>query len=198
MKLNWGERLAVNNPLRPVQQGLELRWLLRQAPLPSGVAILEIGCGRGAGARLILRRCRPTSLVISDLDPEMIAMARRYLSPAERERAAMLVGDAERLPLGEGRFDAVFGFGVLHHLPDWRAGAAEIARVLKPGGRYFFEELYPSLYQNALTRRFLLHPTEDRFRGPDLRAGLAAAGLPVQRAMELSLVGILGVARKNP
>ena len=53
MKLIWAERLAVNNPLRPLQQRLEMNWYYRRVKLEAEARILEIGCGRGAGAILI-------------------------------------------------------------------------------------------------------------------------------------------------
>ena len=94
-------------------------------------------------------------------------------------------------------FDAVFGFGFLHHVPDWRQGLSEIARVLKPGGVYYIEELYPSLYQNVITKRILLHPEHDRFTSDDLRKALDEAHLRLANAFELRKMGILGVATKD-
>jgi hypothetical protein len=48
--------------------------------------------------------------------------------------------------------------------------------TLKPGGFYFLEEIYPTLYQNFLTRRILVHPHCDRFDGSDLRLTKAIRG----------------------
>lgn len=48
---------------------------------------------------------------------------------------ALLAGDALRLPFADGAFDAVICSEVLEHIPDYRAAIAEIARVLRPGGR---------------------------------------------------------------
>jgi ubiquinone/menaquinone biosynthesis C-methylase UbiE len=107
------------------------------------------------------------------------------------------VGDALCLPLKDESMDAVFGFGVLHHVPNWRGSLAEFARVLKVGGVYFMEELYPALYQNAITKRILLHPSEDRFLSHDLRQWLEAVRMPVQDAIECQKLGILGVAVKQ-
>ena len=53
MKLNWAERWVVNNPTRVFQQHLEIKWLQQMMPLKAGTTVLEVGCGRGAGARLI-------------------------------------------------------------------------------------------------------------------------------------------------
>ena len=109
----------------------------------------------------------------------------------------LYVGDAVRLPYRDGVLDAVFGFGVLHHVPDWRAGLREIARVLKPGGLYCLEEFYPPFYQNFLARRLFLHPEHDRFSSEDLYAALAEAGFSLQGRREQKQVGILAVAVKQ-
>jgi ubiquinone/menaquinone biosynthesis C-methylase UbiE len=197
VKLNWAERLVVNNPVRIVEQRLEMGRLRAMGSLRQGATILEVGCGRGAGARLILKSFKPSRLYALDLDIEMVRMAKSYLSSEEIKRAFLHVGDALCLPFKDASMDAVFGFGVLHHVPNWRGSLAEFARVLKTGGVYFIEELYPALYQNAITKHILLHPSEDRFLSHDLRQGLEAVGMPVRDAIEYRKLGILGVAVKQ-
>jgi ubiquinone/menaquinone biosynthesis C-methylase UbiE len=108
----------------------------------------------------------------------------------------MYVGDSIDLPFKSDALDALFGFGFLHHVPNWRRALSEIARVLKSGGVYYMEELYPSLYQNVITKHILLHPEHDRFTSKDLRAELDAAGLSLINSFELKKMGILGVAAK--
>ncbi len=127
----------------------------------------------------------------------MIRLAGRYLKAEYKDKICLYVGDALTLPYRDGVLDAVFGFGVLHHLPDWRAGLREIARVLKPGGIYFLEEFYPQFYQNFLARRIFLHPEHDRFYSHDLRAALAEAGFGLQGRLEQKMLGILAVAVKQ-
>ena len=197
MKLNWAERWVVNNPLRVFQQQIEIKWLKGMMPLAPGKTILEIGCGRGAGAGLILKAFRPSQLHILDLDHKMIQMAGHYLSGAPKGRLRLHVADATNLPFKTGGLDAVFGFGFLHHVPDWRQAVSEIKRVLKPGGIYYMEELYPELYQNFITKRILLHPEHDRFSSHDLRAALNKANLHLMDAFELKKMGILGVVVKS-
>ncbi len=197
MKLNWAERWVVNNPIRVFQQHIEIKWLRRMMPLKPKATILEVGCGRGAGAKLIHSAFKPSKLHILDLDIKMIQGAKTYLKGAPKDIMTMNVGDSIDLPFKSGALDALFGFGFLHHVPDWRRALSEISRVLKSGGVYYMEELYPSLYQNAITKRILLHPEHDRFTSKDLRAELDAAGLSLINSFELKKMGILGVAIKS-
>jgi ubiquinone/menaquinone biosynthesis C-methylase UbiE len=198
MKLNWAERWVVNNIFRIFWQHMEIKWFKQAMPLMSGSVVLEVGCGRGAGAQLILRTFQPANLHVQDLDLEMILTARQYLAGSGTDQISLSVGDAVALPFRTSTLDAVFGFGFLHHVPDWRSALSEIFRVLKSGGVYYIEELYPQLYQNFITKRILLHPEHDRFSSRDLRNGLDRAGLVLKKTFELKKVGILGVAvREN-
>jgi ubiquinone/menaquinone biosynthesis C-methylase UbiE len=196
MKLNWAERLVVNNPVRVLVQRLLIRWYKRQTFLQPGAKILEVGCGRGAGAALILQEFAPAALHAFDLDQVMIRRALNYLPP-QQNGIFLYVGDVLHLPYPDAALDAVFGFGVLHHVPDWRRGLAEIARVLKPGGHYFLEEFYPPFYQNYVARRIFLHPEADRFHSADLHQALRASNLSWEGTMEHKKLGILGVAVKK-
>ena len=197
MKLNWAERWVVNNPSRVIQQRLEMRWLRKKSDLKPGAVVLEVGCGRGAGAGLILREFRPAVLQAMDLDVEMIGKAKNYLSPEVGRRISFYVGDVQRLPYKDGALDAVFAFGVLHHVPDWQAALGEIARVLKTGGTYFMEEIYPSLYQNFITKHILLHPRKNRFLSQDLKKEMKGAQLHLKSHLEIEKIGILGVLIKG-
>ncbi|NIO06307.1 MAG: methyltransferase domain-containing protein [Proteobacteria bacterium] len=197
MKLNWAEKWAVNNPLRVMIQSQIIRWMKRLEVLGPEAVVSEVGCGRGAGADLLLKVFQPKTFYALDLDLTMIQKARKYLSQAQGSNICLCVGNVEHLPYGDGALDAVFSFGVLHHALDWRTGLAEIARVLKTRGVYFFEELYPSLYQNFITRRIFRHPEKDRFVSREFKEALKAIKLEPLDCLEREMLGILGVYIKK-
>lgn len=73
-----------------------------------------------------------------------------------------------------------------------------MARVLRPGGRFFFEEVTRHALDLPLYRRLFVHPQEDRFSGAELGAGLAAAGLRVDHITERFFGDfVLGIARRE-
>ncbi|HMK64987.1 MAG TPA: class I SAM-dependent methyltransferase, partial [Thermodesulfobacteriota bacterium] len=133
MKLNWVERWVVNNPFRVLEQNLEIRWLKKMHALDPGFVALEVGCGRGAGAGLVLKEFKPSQIHALDLDLQMLRKAQGYLSQEEKQKISLITGDACRLPLKSASVAAVFDFGALHHAVDWPSALREIARVLKPG-----------------------------------------------------------------
>ena len=199
MKANRLEIMIVNSPIRLlVQKKILLPWIRSQVKIPNNGTFLEIGCGRGAGACMLLEEFFPQAVHAMDLDEGMITEATRYITPKQREKINLYVGDSFYLPHRDASMDAVFGFGVLHHLPDWQGGIKEIARVLKPGGLYFLEEFYPPFYLNFLVRRLVVHPEENRFYSRDLRDNLKAAALPIEKALESKMIGIIAICRKQP
>ncbi len=197
MKLNRVERWFVNSPFRLAVQYLEMQWFKKTMAINAGAEALEVGCGRGAGARLILENFKPAHLYLLDLDILMIEKARSYLSAVKTDNIVYSVANVNSLPFEDACLDAVFGFGFLHHVLDWRHGLREIARVLKKGGAYCLEELYPSLYQNFITKRILVHPEYDRFKSKDLHDAFAEVNLTLIHMLESKRVGILGIGIKN-
>jgi ubiquinone/menaquinone biosynthesis C-methylase UbiE len=196
MKVNWPERLWVNSPVRLFVQRQETLFFKKVCDVEPGAQCLEIGCGRGAGIGLIIRAFNPARVDALDIDPAMIHLAARKKRPEGRVRVIHTVSDAQYLPYSDGCMDAVFNYGILHHLENWRLGIGEIARVLKRGGGFYFEEIYPPLYANLLFRRLVVHPRDNRFNGPEYRAALADAGLKLLPGYKESRFGILGVAVK--
>lgn len=197
MKVNWAERLWVNSPLRFIIQRRETLFFKSLKNLEPGARCLEIGCGHGAGARIITDAFQPAHLDGLDIDPLMIRLALRRQRKGKAEGISFLVGDVQDLPYVDATMDAVFNFGIIHHLENWRQGISEIARVLKSGGAFYFEEIYPPLYANPITRILLEHPAENRFHGPEYRGALQSEGLRLLAGYKESRFAILGVAVKE-
>jgi ubiquinone/menaquinone biosynthesis C-methylase UbiE len=197
MLLNRLEKALMNNPVRAAfQRHLEAPQLLRLGgPIPGGVA-LEVGCGRGVGMELILDCFGAERVEAFDLDPHMVALARRRL--AGRGGAVRVSeGDASVIEAEDARYDAVFDFGILHHVPRWRDALGEIHRVLKPGGRFFAEEVFERALENPVLRRLLAHPREDRFDFEEFCGELTARGFALCGAREVLGLGGFVVAAKS-
>jgi SAM-dependent methyltransferase len=100
-----------------------------------GKSVLEIGCGSGVHAKLLAEA--GADLTAVDLTPTAVAMTRRRLELHGLE-ASVLEADAESLPFPDASFDFVWSWGVIHHSRDTQRVIDEIARVLRPGGRFAF------------------------------------------------------------
>jgi ubiquinone/menaquinone biosynthesis C-methylase UbiE len=177
MLLNAVEKAMMNNPVRAaIQRRFEARRLLEMGgALPAGARALEIGCGRGVGTELVLDLFGAESVDAFDLDPDMVARAKNRLG----DRARIWVGDAEKIDAADATYDAVFDFAIIHHVPAWRNAIAEAARVLRPGGRFYLEEIMRAFIHNPVWRRVLDHPMEDRFDVCELREALVDAGFAI-------------------
>ena len=197
MKVNWPERLWVNSPVRRYVQQREARFFRKMRTLPPGAKCLEIGCGCGVGANIIYQAFSPGSIQAIDIDEDMLRTAQRKMKAWKSIPLNLLAGDAQELPFSDRCFDAVFNYGIIHHLEDWQKGITEISRVLKNDGVFYFEEIYPPLYANLLFRYLLVHPRENRFHGPQFRAALAEAGLDLLDGYKESRFAILGAAVKR-
>jgi ubiquinone/menaquinone biosynthesis C-methylase UbiE len=190
MKLNPIERLLINSNLRAVvQRRYEGPLLRRLGGAASGASALEIGCGRGTGIDVILQQFEVARVCGIDLDPLQIERARKRLHAKHHERVTLMCGDAERLPFADTSFDAVFDFGVLHHLPDWQSGIAEVRRVLKPGGTFFFEEVTRAALERWIYRRSFRHPAANRFSEAEFLEEVSSRGMKPAGAVQRTLFG---------
>jgi len=98
--------------------------------------ILDVGCGTGRLLRKVGTRWPRAQLAGLDAAREMIEVA-RHLTPA----ATFYVGVAESLPLPDASVDVVLSTDSFHHWDDRAAGVREVARVLRPGGRFFLADI---------------------------------------------------------
>ena len=126
------------------------------AQLQPGDAVLDVGCGTGTLAMEVPRRVGRAGRV-AGVDPgtEQIARARakaaRHNVPIEFQ-----IGVIEQLPFPDQTFDVVFSTLMMHHLPAplKRQGLAEIARVLKPGGRLVIADFKRKQERTGQAARF--------------------------------------------
>ena len=162
MLMNKLEFLLMNNPIRAfIQDTVEAETFRKLSPLKKGKIILEIGCGNGDGAKLIWKYFSPKQIYGIDLDPKMIALANENNN---NNKIMFQQGSATKLPFKKNQFDAIFDFGIIHHIPDWKNCIKEMKRVLKPNGIVHIEDYYKETFQSPfgrLLKKILIHPYED-------------------------------------
>ncbi len=176
----------------------------RLLPLQGTERVLDAGCGTGALAEALARRC--ATVVGVDLD-------RRFLEQA-RSRATVncefVEGDAMALPFGDGSFDLAGCLRVLHHSESPERVVAELARVVVPGGRVLVADQLAADDPARALRAHLFEQARDASHGTLLRPeevegllkrhGLVVEELEVSNESRdvgefLDLVGLTGDTR---
>jgi len=179
MKLNKTEFIAMNNPVRRwFQKHIELSIFdsfLKQHQINlNGSEILDVGCGSGYSTRLLKSKYNPKEIIAFDFMSEQIELARQ-----RDPNTNYFVGDVANINLSSNKFDAVFVFGVLHHVPEWKKGLQEIYRVIKPKGIFLVEEGSKKIVDFADKYLRWQHPPESRFDWPEFIKELKVIGFDV-------------------
>ncbi|PWJ22196.1 bifunctional 2-polyprenyl-6-hydroxyphenol methylase/3-demethylubiquinol 3-O-methyltransferase UbiG [Jannaschia seohaensis] len=149
-----------------------------------GKDVLDLGCAGGFLAEALDDR----GARVTGIDPaaDAIVAARAHAEAGGRE-IRYDVGVGEALPYGDASFDAVACVDVLEHVRDLGQVMREVARVLRPGGQFF----YDTINRNPLSRLAVITMAEDVLRllpkgthdpemfitPAELRAAMKAAGL---------------------
>ena len=195
MKLNALEFALMNNPVRAAsQRWVETPLLIGPPATLGGKRVLEIGCGRGVGLEILLR-LGAAEVTGFDLDPEMVALAEKRVAKYG-DRARVFVGDAVAIAAPDASFDIVVDYGIIHHIPPWPQTLHEIARVLRPGGMFYFEDLFRGFISTWPIRALLDHPQATQFTAAEFRAALHTTGLSVRWWREVGAWGVIGRADK--
>jgi arsenite methyltransferase len=151
------------------------------AELREGETVLDLGSGGGIDVLLSARRVGPTGHAIGvDMTDEMLSLARRNAAEAGAANVEFRKGTIESLPVADASVDVVISNCVINLASDKGAVFAEIARVLRPGGRVGVSDVVAD---------DLLAPEQRAERGSyvgciagalsfrEMRDGLRAAGL---------------------
>jgi SAM-dependent methyltransferase len=161
---HWDTRFPDDGPrFEAAVAGLGLR---------AGDRVLDAGCGTGRALPALRDAVGPSGAVLGvDLTPAMLEAAAR----AGRDHAgSLMLADVTRLPVRSESLDAVFGSGLVAHLPEPQENLRELARVVRPGGLL---ALFHPIGRAALAARQGRELTPDDLRAePNLRSLLAGSG----------------------
>ena len=194
MKLTAVEKLLIRSPLRAYMlRRLEAPRVLSDLGIDERSLCLDIGCGSGIGALLINQYLDCEKVVGIDIDPDMVAAAGEYVSHPPKwarnirtDNIEFLCEDATGSTFPDCYFDAVFLFGVLHHIKGWKKLISEVYRMLKESGVFSFceETLLPDFIfrfgkpgLDAAYKLFWGTPISER----ELKATLEKSGFSIQR-----------------
>jgi 2-polyprenyl-6-hydroxyphenyl methylase/3-demethylubiquinone-9 3-methyltransferase len=207
----WDEHgfLHALTALNPARFGYMRRILLDELHLvPSGLRILDVGCGGGLLAEEFARM----GCAVTGVDPsgESLAAARRHAAEHGLTITYRQAG-GEALPFDDGSFHAVYCCDVLEHVTSLERVIAETARVLQPGGIYLFDTINRTLQSWILVIGLLqewkatslmpphLHQWRMFVRPTELRALLERHGLAPSDFIGLTpragLLRVLGALR---
>lgn len=144
--------------------------------------VLEVGVGTGRNLRFYPPGVELTGI---ELSPAMLSHA-RHRATALDQQVDLRLGDAQHLPFGQASFDTVLATLTQCSVPDDTAAVAEMARVLRPGGRLVLLDHVASPRPGVRRVQALLDPLFVRLQGDHLlrdpQPAVTAAGLDTQVA----------------
>jgi ubiquinone/menaquinone biosynthesis C-methylase UbiE len=107
--------------------------LAAHAEVGSATAVVDVGTGTGFVATGLAGRA--VTVIGVDNSPAMLAVANENLAALTLRNVVLVESDLDALPLPDDSVDAAVANMVLHHAPDPAVMLAEMARVVRPGGK---------------------------------------------------------------
>lgn len=160
-----------------------------RAALASRENVLDLGTGTGAVAQRAAAIVGPGGRVTGvDISPEMLVLARQRANALGLSNVSLLEGRAESIPADRGAFDVVLACLSMMYVIDREAAAREIARVLRPGGR-FVAAVWAGPEQCDIV---LFQQTAGRFAGPPPVPGVGPGAL-ADPSIVLRQLGAVGI-----
>jgi arsenite methyltransferase len=151
------------------------------ADLHEGETVLDLGSGAGADVLISARRVGSTGRAIGlDMTDEMLELARQNAANAGVTNVEFVKGYLEDLPLAAGTVDVVISNCVINLSGDKHKVLAEVARVLKPGGRFAVSDVIADADMDEQTKTDMAAWTgcvAGALTETEFRDALAAAGL---------------------
>lgn len=151
------------------------------ADLAAGETILDLGSGAGADVLISARRVGPTGRVIGvDMTEEMLVLARRNAAEACATNVEFRQGYLEELPVDDASVDVVISNCVINLAADKTVVLAEVARVLRPGGRFAVSDVIADAGMSEASRADMEQWTgcvAGALTHADYAAALTGAGL---------------------
>jgi SAM-dependent methyltransferase len=171
----------------------------QRAGVQAGMYVLDLGCGLGGSSRYLVADCGCRVAAV-DLTPNFVKAARILTARCGlSDRIEFRQANALALPFEDGTFDHVWSYAVTMNIADKEGLAHEVARVLKPGGRFSCNEIargsggdpvFPLAWADDEASSFLVSPTK-------MRAALEAGGLSIIEQVDLTATR-LGETGRQP
>ena len=177
----YGEDAAVEGAEDALAASLGCGVPTAVADLHPGETVLDLGSGAGADVLISARRVGPEGAAIGlDMTDEMLALARDNAAAAGVANVRFVKGYIEDIPLPAESVDVVISNCVINLSADKRRVLAEVARVLRPGGRFAVSDVIADPGMDDATRADMQQwtgciagaLTEDEFRAALQDAGL--------------------------
>jgi O-antigen/teichoic acid export membrane protein/ubiquinone/menaquinone biosynthesis C-methylase UbiE len=124
-----GETFESGRPFKKILYATRVKKIMEMLDIKPSDAVLEIGCGEGYYTNKILEKTG--NVVASDISGKFLEKAKKNTKNKARD---YVVCPAEKIPFPDNSFDKILMSEVIEHLLDWKDGAKETLRVLKPGG----------------------------------------------------------------